>query len=243
MERIYERDENYIKLTKEINILKSKKEQLKTIYKNLIEKDKKIAEEIAAMNNEIELLESENNKLLEEETNKSIKKANIISITATVSMLALSAVSLLVFRSVEMNQSTQLLLLGTCYSIMPASLVLGIILQSKLEKKYVTEKEQNLKSSIEYTEVLCRIEELNKIIEKKELQADKMSSRIDSINERINSMTFNICMKEIELQKKYIHPYLKEQGIAESKKYYYNLYYLPKDEIQLKTKALVKTNN
>lgn len=243
MEKEYEQDENYIKLSEELNIIKKKREQLKEIYNNLIERDKKIANEIDSMYDEIELLESNNNNLLEEETDKLRKKSWIIAILVGLSIISLFTSALLEIKDIEMNQIIKLALVIVCeFGLLPIPLTLGMWLQSKLENKYVTEKKQELNNTKEYSESLSRIENLNQEIEKKELQADKLSARIYSISERINNFSFDICMREINLQSKFINPHLKEKGIVKKESAHI---YLPEDgrEIKPKTKALVKPNN
>lgn len=236
MEREYEQDENYIKLTEELNILKNKRKQLMEICKNLISRDKLIADEINSMDDEIEFLKSENDKLLEEQTDKTRKKIAIISTVAATSVALPSFGMAMAIKDIEMNQVIKLALALVCvFGALPVPITLELWLQSKLEKKYVTKKEQEIKKTTEYTEVLSRIEKLQQEIEKKELLADKLSIRINSISERIDDFSFDISMRKIELQNKY----LKEHEIIEFKKD------CLEDTIQSKPKArrLVKENN
>ena len=214
MEREYLNDPYYIRLIEEINILKSKKEQLKAIYNNLIARDKLIADEIKSMYNEMEFIESKNDELLEEQTDKLRKKALIIAVLIAISISSLSFFTASEIEDIEMNEIIKTSLALVCvFGALPIPLTLAMWLQSKLENKYVTEKEQEIKKTKEYAETLSRIEQLKQEIEKKELQADKISIRLSSIDERINIMALNIRMKEIELQ----NPHLKRHEIDKPK--------------------------
>lgn len=214
MERNYLNDPYYIKLIEEINILKSKKEQLKAIYNNLIARDKLMANEIESMYNEMEFLEFKNDELLKVQTDKLRKKALIIAILVAISISSLSFFTAFEIEDIEMNGIIKTSLALVCvFGALPIPLTLGMWLQSKLENEYVTEKEQEIKKTKEFVEILSRIEQLKQEIEKKELQADKISIRLSSIDERINMMALNIRMREIELQ----NPHLKKHEIDKPK--------------------------